>query len=392
MAPQIPSYRLQKSRNLAVVTLGGKDFYLGKFGSPESREKYHRLVAEYLASRRDEMPPPSPDDPPPTVAGLILAYWTHCRAHYRRPDGKLSEECGNVKVALRPLRKLYGATLARDFGPLALRAVRDEMVRQGLARTSVNARVGRVRRAFRWAASVELVAESVVRSLDAVDGLRAGRTAARETAPVGPVPLDQVEATLPLLTRPVAGLVRLQLLTGMRPGEACSIRGRDLAPGPDGVWTYRPAAHKTAWRGKAREIALGPRAVELVREFLKPDLDAYLFDPRDAVADQVASRGQARKSRPTPSERARRKAEPGACHARKYSRASYRNAIRSGCRRAGIPGWSPNQLRHAAATLVRARFGLEAAQVVLGHARADVTQVYAEKNLSLARDVMREIG
>jgi site-specific recombinase XerC len=57
-----------------------------------------------------------------------------------------------------------------------------------------------------------------------------------------------------------------------------------------------------------------------------------------------------------------------------------------------VPHWHPNQLRHAHATVVRRRLGLEAAQVALGHERADVTQVYAEKNLALAAKVAVEIG
>ena len=54
--------------------------------------------------------------------------------------------------------------------------------------------------------------------------------------------------------------------------------------------------------------------------------------------------------------------------------------------------WSPNQLRHAAATEIRKRFGLEASQVVLGHSRADVTQVYAARDNSLAARIMSEVG
>ena len=54
--------------------------------------------------------------------------------------------------------------------------------------------------------------------------------------------------------------------------------------------------------------------------------------------------------------------------------------------------WSPNQLRHAAGTEIRRRFGLEAAQVILGHAKADVTQVYAERDMATAAEVMRKIG
>jgi site-specific recombinase XerC len=54
--------------------------------------------------------------------------------------------------------------------------------------------------------------------------------------------------------------------------------------------------------------------------------------------------------------------------------------------------WAPNQLRHTAATELRSRFGLEATQVVLGHAKADITQVYAERDLAKAAAVMREVG
>ena len=54
--------------------------------------------------------------------------------------------------------------------------------------------------------------------------------------------------------------------------------------------------------------------------------------------------------------------------------------------------WHPNQLRHLFASEVRRGHGLEAAQVLLGHARADVTQVYAERNKEFAANVAAKIG
>ena len=54
--------------------------------------------------------------------------------------------------------------------------------------------------------------------------------------------------------------------------------------------------------------------------------------------------------------------------------------------------WHPNQLRHTFATKVRKEHGLEAAQVLLGHAKADVTQIYAEKNEALAVAVAAKMG
>ena len=418
-ARRIPSYRYHKASDQAVVVLDGRSHYLGPWDSPESRSRYDRALAEWLAGgRRDRDPaPPSVPEPRPSVSELILAYWRHAEGHYRGPDGTPTEELGNIKAALRHLRALYGPTPAADFGPLALHAVRDRMVLGGLARSTVNGWVNRIRRMFRWAASVEMVPAAVVQALDTLAGLQKGRSGAREPEPIGPVALADVEAVLPLLPRPVAAMVRVQLLTGMRPGEACQMRGRDIAR-EGGAWVYRPASHKTAWRGMGRAIPLGPRAMEVIEAFAGADPDAYLFDPRAAVAEHHAERSSLRKSRPTPSETARRRPEPGSGHATCYSRASYLNAIVRACDRAfphptirkarGKPlgdvekaellawrkahRWHPNQLRHAAATAVRAKYGLEAAQVVLGHSRADVTQVYAERDLAKAADVMREIG
>ena len=218
------------------------------------------------------------------------------------------------------------------------------------------------------------------------------------------------------MPRPVAAMVRLQLLTGMRAGEVTIMRGADLTTGGP-VWEYRPSRHKNRWRGKARVIPLRPKAQEIVREFLKPDPLAYLFDPREAVSEH--NRARARRTGRTPSERARlKKGLPGEARNERYDRRTYRQAVVRACDRtfphselsavspkkrtpeqkAALAAWrkahrwSPLQLRHTAATSLRARYGLEAAQVVLGHAKADTTEIYAERDLSRARDVMAEIG
>lgn len=378
---QTPKYRRHKARGTAVVTLNGRNHYLGAYGSPASWEKYHRVVGEWLASGRTEVPRTAAKvSEVPTVTQILTAYLTHAEGYYRAPDGQPTLELSNMRDAVRPLSKLYGETPARDFGPLALRAVRDEMVRSGLARGTVNARIHRVRRVFRWAASVELIPASVAEGLRTVDGLKRGRSKAPETKAIAPVPIEHVEATLPHLSRAVAAMVRVQLLSGCRASEVCAMRGCDLTPGPD-VWEYRPDEHKMGWRGKAKVILLGPRAVEVVKPFLGLDPTAYLFDPRRTVAEFHATRPQARHSC-----KAREKHRP------RYDRRAYRQAIVRACKRAGVPRWTPGRLRHSSATAIRARFGLEVAQAVLGHARADVTQVYAEINMNKAREAMQEVG
>src|SRR5207247_1813060 len=140
---------------------------LGPYGSKESKAEYARVVAEWLAA--DKRLPTTENANDITINELILAYLPHAERHYRHPDGRPTRELEDVKLSLRPLKQLYGLTLAKSFGPLALKSVRNEMVRQpivrkvkvvdpatgkkkfqekvlrvGLARGVVNQRIGRI--------------------------------------------------------------------------------------------------------------------------------------------------------------------------------------------------------------------------------------------------------
>jgi integrase len=262
MSKRLPKYRHHKPSGQAVVTIGGHDHYLGKWQTPESRSEYDRLIAEWVAGGR-QMPHHKPMASGLSLNEAILAYWQHAEAYCRHADGTPTNEADNIRLALRPLRHLYGHTPAADFDSLALEAVRDEMIRGGRYRNRVNKDISRIRRLFRWAASKKLVPLSVHESLGTVEGLRAGRSAARETAPVRPVTKAVVEATLPHMSPQVATMVKLQLLAGMRPGEVVVMRGMDLEM-TGKVWAYRPGSeqglhgkHKTAHRGQDRVILIG---------------------------------------------------------------------------------------------------------------------------------------
>jgi site-specific recombinase XerD len=71
---------------------------------------------------------------------------------------------------------------------------------------------------------------------------------------------------------------------------------------------------------------------------------------------------------------------------------SYAKAVERACIKAKVEIWRPNRLRHTMATHVRAQAGLEAAQILLGHSRCDVTQVYAEVNEQKAVEVVKLLG
>ena len=197
-APRLPPPQADRP---AVVTLDGRDHYLGPWTPPRAADEYDRLIAEWLAAGRRRRkprrgPPRRRPDRQRGHAGLLAAR----RAALPRP--RRAARRASWRTSRTPSGRSAGSTAAPrpEFGPLALRAVRDEMVRSGLARTTVNARVNRVRRVFRWAASVELVPASVVGTLRTVDG-PAARGGPRPGRPdrVGPVPVEHVEAALPFL-------------------------------------------------------------------------------------------------------------------------------------------------------------------------------------------------
>jgi integrase len=427
----IPSYLFhnQTGRARAVWTepTGRRRFQIlpGAFNSPESRAAFAALLLEKQAA------PHWVDNPVGggiTLAELLLAYFEHADRHYRGPDGEPTSEIYEVKVVVRALRELYADKPVDEFGPLCVKAARQRWVNEGRSRTECNRRVGIIKRIFKWAVSEELASPTVYQAVASVAGLQKGRTTARETDPVGPVDDSEVDATLPYLNRHVRGLVEFQRLTGCRPGEACAVRRCDIDTGGP-LWLYRPPHHKNAHRGKSRTIVLGPKAQELVKEYFTPVMSDYLFSPIRASEERRAERATWRKSKRPPSQVARdadRRALPQRYYRGRYDRNSYGLAIDRACDQALPPPgslarqdgendeawwgrltetereavkawrkehrWHPNQLRHSFATRVRKQHGLEAAQVLLGHSRADVTQVYAERDEELAAKVASKIG
>jgi integrase len=345
------------------------------------------LLAEMGSSAADAPRGAEPDSL--TVVELMAAYLAHAREYYPVK----SCEPARIAEAFPVPRELFGRTRAAQFAPKRLKAVRQAMIDRGLARTLINGRVDKIKRMFKWGASESLLPVDVYQSLRTVEGLRAGYTSARESAPVRPVSDADVAATLPCLPATVADMVRLQRLTGARPTEICTIRPRDVDRSGD-VWIYRPADHKTAHLGKKREICIGPKSQSVLLPYLLRADDAYCFSPAESEEKRLAERHEQRR---TPLSCGNR---PGTNRSRKprrtpgdhYTRDSYRRAIHRACDLAGIPRWSPNRLRHSAATEIRQKYGLEAAQVALGHASADITQVYAERDMALARKVASEVG
>jgi integrase len=411
----IPTYRFHRRTGRAIITVRNADgsrrdiLLPGTFNSAESRQEYERVLTLLrtneggltLNERRSNL----------TLNELALLFITkHVKQYYVDATTKKStseQDC--FRAALRPALRLFGDLPAIEFGPLNLRSVRDAMITGswltteekkkkeddgrpiGLARTTINRLVNRIRLMFRWATEMQLVPVQVHQSLAAVQGLRRGRSGARETEPVRPVSPALVEDTLPYLPPLVCDMVQLQLLTGMRAGELCRMKVGDIDVSGD-VWLYTPTQHKSQWRGLPRTIAIGPRGQAIVRRHLKVNTDAFVFSPMDQEEIIRRDKRAKRQSPVQPSQRDRR--IHGAKRKPKdhFTVSGFNRAIRRACEKANIPPWHTHQLRHAAALLIEREYGLDAARATLGHRTANLTAMYSGIDTEKASQVMAKIG
>lgn len=343
----IPQIGLHKGSGQAVVRLNGKDHYLGAFGSDASRERYDRLIAEWLANgRRLPARRNSATESEPIVADLIAVYLeTHPGKRY-----------ANAKDALQRVFRLYASMPLRRFKAKHLRAVRELMLSDGLHARTVNDRVRRIKTVFRWGVVEELVTTDTMRSIEALRGIRAG------ASDIKPPPIDAVKRTIQAASPTIAAMIQVQALTAMRSGELVIMRSIDINfRFTDDLWLYVPFTHKTAGLGHERRIYIGPKAQGVIR----PILDG--LEPTEFIF--TSSRTQ-----------------------RPYLPNGYYQAVRNAIRKSGAAHWFPHQLRHLTSTVVRADFGAEIAQGYAGHKSLKASEIYAERNERSIIEAARRIG
>jgi integrase len=349
---QLPKYCKHKSSGRAFVCIGGKMYYLGKYGSQTSRREYDRIIGEFVANGRQPMC--DPDEI--LVESLIVRFLDDAEKNRRyRPKRQKM-----ITSLLKVFHDLYGSQPVSSFGPSALKAIRQRFVESGLARCTVNAYIGIIQEVFCWGAVEEIIPAGIDVSLRTVRKLREGQTAAIDYDPIAPVSDAVVERTMPHLPPQIQDMIRVQRLISGRPQDIFNMRFCDIDTS-DPIWKYVPFTHKTKHKGKLRALAIGPKVQQILQKYFDrgcTDAKQFVF-PKPDVKD----------------------------HHGYYAR-----AIKHACQKAGIPPWTPNQLRHTGGTEVRNKFGLEYAQAVLGHASASTTEIYAKVSFDKAAEVAAEIG
>ena len=251
------------------------------------------------------------------------------------------------------------------FGAPQLRMLQKRLDASGkYVKGTVAGYIGLVRRVFRWGRMEGLVSrETVVDLTEAIT-----RSTSRVNPPRESVRPEVYRKTLPFLVPPYREIIQLLYLTGARPSEILNMRTDEIDRSSP-TWLYRPAHHKSGYHGKTRLIPLGPQARELITTWFDahPKRVGYLFQRGDLPRNHFVN------IRPI--------------HFIQLS-----DIVASAAKRAGVPHWTPYQLRHLVATEIQRSSGIEAAGAVLGHASINTTQIYIDRNTAAACQVAEKRG
>lgn len=414
-----PPLRLHKGTQLYYIFLNNRRHYLGRH-KPAAEEKRRRLIAESLTGRAESSK---------LEGARPLTCAEACEVYLRHVQPRVSA-CSYHRVyrAMEAVIELYGATPVIEFKALHLDAVRLHLMAQKqrrcnpngirsegdpLSRRYLNHLTKTILQAWTWLESRGHAPEGRSAHLRTLRGLREGE-GGREPPHVLAVDVADVEAVLPYCAPVVGDMVRVQLLTGMRPGEMVQMTPAAIArtpeqkvPVPGGkpvgglvingkpVWVYAPPKHKTRYRGKYRLVALGPQVQAILEPYLKNrEPDQPLFSPRESARRALAiRRKRGGQGKPLRGKRMPKDRYTTLAFAQGVGRAVGRcNRDRAKQNLPPVEDWNPNQLRHAVATLAEATSGRDTAQAVLGHASPDVTAIYAEQALRRAALFVIENG
>lgn len=357
-----PKIYHHKASGRARVRWQGRDFWLGPFGSDEARSRYRILLDEIERN----------GSPLTRAAGItireLVAWWVEWAPRNYRPTSREPKEFG---PAVDLLSNLHGDEPAAKYGPKQLKTLRAELGRR-YCRNVANRHLVRIKTLFKRAGEEELIPAGVHHGLLVVRAIPPGAANVVETEPVAAASDDDLARVLPLCPAPVAALLEVSRLTGMRPGEARLMMADQVDRRADGTAVYRrdpKDGHKTAYLGRTRTVILGVRAVRIIAPWLhaaKAD-GGYVFRPQDSPRSKGRNRGDF------------------------YTDNTLPQAVRRAAIAAGVE-LTPYQLRHAFKLAAVAAGGVGAAMESLGQSSSQAFDRYGRGSLEAAEQLAKKIG
>jgi hypothetical protein len=111
--------------------------------------------------------------------------------------GSDSQEYKNILMAVRPVSELIPRKLAKDFGPLDFKQIRQWWLNRDVSRQYANRQMARIVRAVKWLVSEGILPPAIYQAIKCVSPLTKGHCKAREATPVAPVSDVKVNAMGP---------------------------------------------------------------------------------------------------------------------------------------------------------------------------------------------------
>lgn len=345
---KLPQMHHHRASGRARVYFKGKHVYLGEWGSQEANTAYQNFLRQM---HETNAPIVRGGGLPVCVA--VGKFLDHAKEYYQG-----GHEVENLRSTLSVFTSFFEWEPITEVGPLKITKMMEDLAKTKIPRVRINRLLAHIKRLMDWLVSRELIGAERLAATRSLKSLKMGRTQAIELPPVAAVPIDVVEETLEKIRKPLCDMIRIQLMTAMRPNEVCGLSFAEIDQAK-AIWVYAPSHHKNSHRGHKRQILLGPEAQALLRP--------YSFLPRDKPIF-ITTKG-----------------EP-------FNAQVYGRAIAEHNRDHGIQHWAPNQLRHAAATRLVKEFGWQAARIILGHKAFDTTLIYAEEDLEKVSAIIGRIG
>jgi integrase len=294
---------------------------------------------------------------------------TSQRAMFDLVSRQLGDFAGQI-----PLSKMSEAVLV---------SWRDELERNPkLTRRGINRKLQAAQQVFKWGRTRGLVSKHVWADMALLEPLKRGEVGSRPERgrPRRAVSAEEACAVAACCSPQISALLRIQACTGMRPGELLRLRWADIVknPGhgePDGWWLYYvDGGGKTAHHDHFARYMLPPGTHEILADYPASPL-SWIFSPAAAMADRRAHRPSSRVSKVTPSQAARDRAAKRN-YAERWGVNEYRRHVERACKIAGIPRFTPHEVRHGIATWMVENYGIHAAAVALNHRNISTTQAY----------------
>jgi len=372
-----------KGTRQACLVVSGKRTYLGKWpnwpGEPPAEvvAAFNRQVGIVATAGEPSTASRAGNQ---LILSELAANWLEWAARrYKSP-----RTADNLRFDILPLLEMFGDQIVETVGPRRLADYQLRLAKGGRSRQGIMKATARVRQMFAWGVSMEMVNPVHLVAIKAMQPLRHGAIDAPESNPREAVSPETVAATLPHLRPTVADMVRLQMLTGMRPMEVCAISWDEITKDSPTEWSWEPAHHKMAHLARRRIIPLATEAITILMR--QGTTKGHVFSPAVCVAEWREEKRRNRKTKVQPSQLDRSKDDPEREPGNHYTTITYRRAIERAGEKGGVGRWSPNGLRKLAAQLVFDSLGLDAARALLGHADGAVTRRhYARADLALAR-------